>query len=118
MSRIREDQTAFTRVEIATTLAITCALGAVAVLSLVRIRIQEIREKPIINNMRRLNTAAEQYFMEYGTNTVLLASIVGPSAYIRALNTVYNESYPLVLTRGQPIVVSGIGKNGTLTYPQ
>ena len=39
-------------------------------------------------------------------------------AYVKALNTVANEAYPLSFTQGNAIIVSGIAGSRTLTYLQ
>mgnify|MGYP003340940590 FL=1 len=76
------------------------------------------QDKAITNNMRQLGAAAEQYFLENGTSTVQLTSLIGSSAYVKALNTVANEAYPLNFTKGNAIIVSGIAGARTLTYLQ
>ena len=59
-----------------------------------------------------------QYFLENGTSTVDLTSLVGSAAYVKALNTVANEAYPLTFTQGNAIILSGIAGSRTLTYLQ
>jgi type IV pilus assembly protein PilA len=68
--------------------------------------------------MRQLGAAADQYFLEFGTASAALSSLVGSSAYVKALNTVANESYPTDYTQGNPVIVSGIAGARTLTYLQ
>lgn len=50
-------------------------------------------EKAMLNNLRQLAAAADQYFLENGTNTVKLDQIVGPEKYIKKLSPVDGEDY-------------------------
>ena len=68
--------------------------------------------------MRQLGAAADQYFLENGCSTAGLASLVGSSYYIKALNTVANETYPLGYTQGITITVTGVAGVRNLTYAQ
>jgi Golgi nucleoside diphosphatase len=68
--------------------------------------------------MRQLGAAADQYFLEAGVLTAQLTSLVGSSAYVKALSTVANEAYPLNYTQGSPVIVSGVAGVRTLTYLQ
>jgi type IV pilus assembly protein PilA len=43
---------------------------------------------------------------------------VGSSAYIKALNTVANETYPTSFTQGTTITVLSVAGMRTLTYAQ
>jgi type IV pilus assembly protein PilA len=68
--------------------------------------------------MRQLAAAADQYFLEQGVATVDITNLVGSSAYVKALSTVANESYPLAFTQGTAIIVTNIAGARTLTYMQ
>jgi hypothetical protein len=50
-------------------------------------------EKAILNNLRQLAAAADQYFLEEGVRTVSFDQIVGPDKYIRSLPAVDGEDY-------------------------
>jgi type IV pilus assembly protein PilA len=76
------------------------------------------RDKTVLNNMRQLGVAADQYFLENGTSTAAITSLVGSSAYVKALNTVANETYPADFTQGTPTTVAGIAGARTITYVQ
>jgi type IV pilus assembly protein PilA len=74
-------------------------------------------EKAILNNLRQLSAAADQFFLEYGTHKVTIDQIVGPDKYIKKLNEVDGEDYTkLDLTQGATpwkiVSASGI----TVTY--
>jgi len=76
------------------------------------------QDKTVTNNLRQLSGAAEQFFLEYGTTTAAITSLVGSSAYVNALNTVANETYPDVYTQGTPITIANIAGARTITYIQ
>jgi type IV pilus assembly protein PilA len=107
----------FTLVEIMIVVVIIGLLAAMAIPAFQKVR-SSSQDKAVLNNMRQLGAAADQYFLENGTSTAAIASLVGSSAYVKALNTVANESYPLNFTQGNPVIVSGIAGARTLTYMQ
>ncbi len=107
----------FTLVEIMIVVVIIGLLAAMAIPAFQKVRTAS-QDKTVTNNMRQLGAAADQYFLENGTSTVNLTSLVGSQAYVKALNTVANEAYPLSYTQGNAIIVSGIGGLRTLTYLQ
>jgi hypothetical protein len=58
-------------------------------------------EKAILNNLRQLAAAADQFFLENGVAKVKLEQLVGPDKYIKKLNPVDGEDYSkLDLTQG------------------
>ena len=107
----------FTLVEIMIVVVIIGLLAAMAIPAFQKVRASS-QDKTVLNNMRQLGGAADQYFLEFGTSSARLTALVGSSNYIKALNTVANESYPLNFTQGNSIVVTGIGGARTLTYAQ
>lgn len=56
------------------------------------------QEKAILNNLRMLDSAAEQYFLETGRSQVDVSELIGPGRYIRQLEPLAGESYPEILT--------------------
>ena len=65
--------------------------------------VAEQHRRAMLSNLRQIAAAADQYFLEHGTNRTTLAEIVGPTKYIKALNPVDGEDYSqLVLTQGSP----------------
>jgi type IV pilus assembly protein PilA len=92
-------------------------LAAMAIPAFQKVRANS-QDKAVLNNMRQLGAAADQYFLENGTSTAAIASLIGSSAYIKALNTVANETYPATFTQGITITVTGIAGARTLTYAQ
>jgi len=107
----------FTLVEIMIVVVIIGLLAAMAIPAFQKVRVSS-QDKAVTNNMRQLGAAADQYFLEQGVATVDIANLVGSSAYVKALSTVANESYPLVFTQGSAIIVTNIAQSRTLTYLQ
>jgi type IV pilus assembly protein PilA len=107
----------FTLVEIMIVVVIIGLLAAMAIPAFQKVRASS-QDKAVTNNMRQLGAAADQYFLENGVTTAQLTSLVGSSAYIKALSTVANEAYPTDYTQGTPVIVSGIAGARTLTYMQ
>jgi type IV pilus assembly protein PilA len=105
----------FTLVEIMIVVVIIGLLAAMAIPAFQKVRASS-QDKAVTNNMRQLGAAADQYFLENGVSAASLTSLIGSSAYVKALNTVANEAYPLNFTQGTPIIVSGVAGVRTLTY--
>ncbi len=74
------------------------------------------QDKAVLNNARQLSSAADQYFMESGVSTVVLSDLIGPTSYIKALNSVASETYPAFYTQAMTITVGGVGGTRTITY--
>ncbi len=108
---------AFTLVEIMIVVVIIGLLAAMAIPAFQKVRVAS-QDKAVLNNMRQLGSAADQYFLENGTSTAGIASLVGSSNYIKALNTVANEAYPDSYTQGVAITVFSVSGQRTLTYAQ
>ena len=107
----------FTLVEIMIVVVIIGLLAAMAIPAFQKVRTAS-QDKAVTNNMRQLGAAADQFFLENGTNQAGIASLVGSSNYVKALSTVANETYPQDYTQGTPVIVSGIAGVRTLTYLQ
>lgn len=106
---------AFTLVEIMVVVVIIGLLAALAIPAFQKVRVAA-QDKAVLNNMRILAAAADQYFTEKGTVSVAFSVLVGPNAYIKSFSPIGGESYPTVYTAAKPIVVSGIAGQRTLTY--
>ena len=106
---------AFTLVEIMIVVVIIGLLASLALPGWQKIR-RAAQDNAVLNNARQLSGAADQYFLEYGTNTAELISLVGTSSYIKTLNTVAAETYPAFFTQGVPITIAGVGGARTITY--
>ncbi len=77
---------------------------------------QASQDKAVLNNARQLSSAADQYFLESGVSTAALSQLVGPTQYIKELNTIAAESYPSDYTQATTITVTGVGGIRTITY--
>ena len=107
----------FTLVEIMIVVVIIGLLAAMAIPAFQKVRTAS-QDKAVTNNMLQLGAAADQFFLEHGTNQANIVSLVGSSNYVKALSTVANEAYPTDFTQGTPVIVSGIAGARTLTYMQ
>ena len=81
------------------------AVGSVSAFKKVR---DTAKQKAILNNLRMLSAAADQYFLENGVAEVSLDQLIGPTAekYIKALIPIDGETYPQVIRQGDPIVAT------------
>jgi type IV pilus assembly protein PilA len=95
--------------------AIIGLLASIAMPAYQKIR-NSSQDKAVLNNARQLAAAADQYMMETGRSTVLLAALVGPTTYIKSLDTIAGETYPTAFTQGQTITIQGIAGQRTVTY--
>ena len=82
----------FTLVEIMIVVVIIGLLAAMAIPAFQKVRASS-QQKAILNNLRQLNSAAQQYYLESGSSTVAYTSLVGASAYIKTIQTVAGENY-------------------------
>jgi type IV pilus assembly protein PilA len=90
-------------------------LAAMAIPAFQKVRVAS-QDKAVLNNMRLLAAAADQYFTEQGTSTALFTSLVGSSAYVKSFTVVAGETYPANYTAAAPVIVSGVAGARTLTY--
>ena len=105
----------FTLVEIMIVVVIIGLLAAMAIPAFQKVR-QASQDKTVLNNARQLSAAADQYFLENGVSTVAQTVLVGPSNYVKSLNTVAKETYPTNFTQGITVTVDGIAGARTVTY--
>ncbi|MCM2274687.1 MAG: hypothetical protein NDI75_07860 [Candidatus Didemnitutus sp.] len=75
-------------------------------------------ERAILNNLRQITAAADQYFLEHGASEVAVCDLVGPEPhkYIKSLMSVDGERYEdLWVRQGEPVTV--VRRNGDrVTY--
>jgi len=105
----------FTLVEIMIVVVIIGLLAAMAIPAFQKVR-QSSQDKAVLNNARQLSAASDQYFLENGVSTVASTNLVGATNYVKAVNTVANETYPDSYTQGVTITIAGIAGARTVTY--
>lgn len=105
----------FTLVEIMIVVVIIGLLAAMAIPAFQKVR-QSSQDKAVLNNARQLSAAADQYFLENGVSSVASASLVGATAYVKAINTVAGETYPVGFTQGETITITAVAGARTITY--
>ena len=105
----------FTLVEIMIVVVIIGLLASMAIPAFQKVRTNS-QDKAVLNNARQLSAAADQYYLENGVSTVTLTDLLGPTSYIKALNTVAQETYPTYLTQGVTVTVTGVAGIRTITY--
>ena len=80
-------------------------MAAMAIPAFQKVR-QASQEKAVLNNLRMLAAAADQYYLEHGVNTANYDDLVGPEKYIKRLVPVAGEDYRQLRFRlGQPLSV-------------
>jgi type IV pilus assembly protein PilA len=105
----------FTLVEIMIVVVIIGLLASMAIPAFQKVRTNS-QDKAVLNNARQLSAASDQYYLENGVSTVTLSDLLGPTSYIKALNTVALESYPTTFTQGITITIAGVAGSRTITY--
>lgn len=105
----------FTLVEIMIVVVIIGLLAAMAIPAFQKVR-EQSREKAMVNNLRQVASAGQQYILEEGVTSVGYSQLVGD--YFNDMSTVGGEDYTgLVITEGGgTITVSGGDTSGTFTY--
>lgn len=80
-------------------------MAAMAIPAFQKVRASS-QEKAVLNNLRQIAAAADQYYLENNVDTVELDKLVGPDGYIKALTPVAGEDYgELILQSGEPLIV-------------
>ena len=105
----------FTLVEIMIVVVIIGLLASMAIPAFQKVR-QNSQDKAVLNNARQLSAASDQYYLENGVSTVTLSDLLGPTSYIKSLNTVANETYPSGFTQGTTITITSVAGSRTITY--
>jgi type IV pilus assembly protein PilA len=105
----------FTLVEIMIVVVIIGLLAAMAIPAFQKVRTNS-QDKAVLNNARQISAGADQYYLENGVSSCALTDIIGPTVYVKSLNTVANESYPTGFTQGVTITINSVAGVRTITY--
>ncbi len=105
----------FTLVEIMIVVVIIGLLAAMASPAFQKVRVAS-QDKAVLNNARQMAAAADQYYLENGATFANSSSLIGPTSYVKALNTVASETYPSAYTQGITITIAAIASARTITY--
>jgi type IV pilus assembly protein PilA len=75
------------------------------------------QEKTVMNNLRQLASAADQYYLEEGRTTATYDDLVGPNKYVRMLKPVDGEDYTQIKFKAnQPLQVQ-LSSGKVIQYP-
>jgi type IV pilus assembly protein PilA len=98
----------FTLVEIMIVVVIIGLLAAMAIPAFQKVR-KTSQDKTILNNLRQLSAAAQQYFLENGVATANYSMLVGTDTdrYIKSIHPVRSETYPPTYGATQPSITAG-----------
>jgi len=105
----------FTLVEIMIVIVIISLLASMALPAFNKLR-QTAQDQKILNNAKQLAVVADLYYLEHGVSSVTIDKIVGPTANMKTLEIIANETYPKVFTQGEPIIITGIAGSRTITF--
>ena len=105
----------FTLVEIMIVVVIIGLLAAMAIPAFQKVRTNS-QDKAVLNNARQLSAGADQYYLENGVSSVALTALIGPTSYVKALNSVAKETYPAGFTQGITITITSVAGTHTITY--
>jgi type IV pilus assembly protein PilA len=105
----------FTLVEIMIVVVIIGLLAAMAIPAFQKVRTNS-QDKAVLNNARQLSAGADQYYLENGVSQCGLTDLIGPTSYVKALNSVANEVYPAGFSQGTTITIGSVAGVRTITY--
>jgi type IV pilus assembly protein PilA len=105
----------FTLVEIMIVVVIIGLLASMAIPAFQKVRTNS-QDKAVLNNARQLSAASDQYYLENGVSSVVISDLLGPTSYIKTLNSVAKETYPVGFTQGTTITITGVAGSRTITY--
>ena len=115
MKSAQHSSKGFTLVEIMIVVVIIGLLAAMAIPAFQKVRTNS-QDKAVLNNARQLSAGADQYYLENGVSTVVISDLLGPTSYVKALNTVAKETYPTTFTQGVTVTIASVAGTRTITY--
>lgn len=97
---MRKNTQGFTLVEIMIVVVIIGLLAAMAIPAFNKVR-QTSQSKAVVNNLRQMASAADQFFIETGDTQAAYTELVGTDLYVKNITPVAGEDYTaIVLTNG------------------
>jgi len=115
MKNTLKNSKGFTLVEIMIVVVIIGLLAAMAIPAFQKVRTNS-QDKAVLNNARQISAGADQYYLENGVSTVTLSDLLGPTSYVKALNSVAHETYPQGFSQGTTITITSVAGTRTITY--
>ena len=117
MKTAAQSSRGFTLVEIMIVVVIIGLLAAMAIPAFQKVR-STSQDKAVLNNLRQLSSAADQYFLEQGVTSCNSTDLVGTNTtqYIKQIQTVAGESYTAVVSQGAGVTATGIAGSRTITF--
>ena len=86
-------------------LVLIIAFAATVVPAFTTVR-RSVQGRAIMNNLRQISAAADQYFLEKGRTRVAYGDLVGQLGYLHPVQSVDGERYDdLVIEQGRPLMV-------------
>ena len=80
-------------------------LAAMAIPAFQKVRVAS-QEKAVLNNLRMLAAAADQHYLETGQRAANFADIVGPTRYVKELQSIVGENYRQIrFVQGELLIV-------------
>lgn len=105
----------FTLVEIMIVVVIIGLLAAMAIPAFNKVR-ETSQEKTILNNLRQISSAADQYFIESGQVTVDLDDLVSEGWLRAAPDAVAGETYPATITADTDVLSATTAAGNTIEF--
>lgn len=117
MKKTASSSKGFTLVEIMIVVVIIGLLAAMAIPAFQKVR-ASAQDKAVLNNLRQLSSAADQYFLEKGVSQVTSSQLVGTDStqYIKEIQTVANETYDANIAQGTGVSAAGVAGARTISY--
>jgi|GEM_PF-2382642 len=94
------------------------ALAGIPIMIPAMAKVRETSQrKTIINNLRQLASAADQYFLKKGESLVSVEALIGEQAYIKKFEVVAGETYPERISTGQKEIVAVLPSGESVSIP-